>query len=158
MTLHPQLVNNFSKIIFTPKYVDSRALSSIVASQIYALFVVKSTSVPKFWGMGWGGSSQFWQCQDFESAYFANLSLSQSVSTNLKTLNYCLRYYQKVHEWCLFYTGSSSYLRQTCFSMSSLLVSVNVVTCNVSVFKILHVEWAVDASFCIVATFATKKK
>ena len=44
MTLHPQLVNNFSKIIFTPKYVDSRALSSIVASRIYALFVVKSTS------------------------------------------------------------------------------------------------------------------
>ena len=72
MTLHPQLVNNFSKIIFTPKYVDSRALLSIVASRIYALFVVKSTSVPK---LGGGESSQFWQCQDFESACYPNSSL-----------------------------------------------------------------------------------
>ena len=59
MTLHPQLVNNFSKIIFTPKYVDSRALSSIVASQIYTLFVVKSTSVPKLWGGGKGVRANF---------------------------------------------------------------------------------------------------
>ena len=38
--------------LFTPKYVDLRALSSIVASRIYALFVVKSTSVPKLGGGG----------------------------------------------------------------------------------------------------------
>ena len=47
ITIHPQLVNiSPKKITFTLKYVDLRALSSIVASRIYALFDVKSTSVP----------------------------------------------------------------------------------------------------------------
>ena len=54
MTIHPQLVNISPKWIFTPKYVDLRALSSIVASRIYTLFDVKSTSVPKLGGGEWG--------------------------------------------------------------------------------------------------------
>ena len=48
MTILPQLVNiSPKKVMFPPKYVDLRALSSNVASRIYAFFVVKSTSVPK---------------------------------------------------------------------------------------------------------------
>ena len=48
MTIHPHLVNiSPQKVFFTPKYVDLRALLSIVASCIYTLFVVKSGSVPK---------------------------------------------------------------------------------------------------------------
>ena len=58
ITNYPQLVNNFSQMNFTPKYVDLRALSSIVPSRIYALFVLKSTSVPKFGGGG-GGQANF---------------------------------------------------------------------------------------------------
>ena len=46
--------------------------SSIVASRIYALFVVKSTRVPR---LGAGGSSQSWQCQDSESFWCGNSSL-----------------------------------------------------------------------------------
>ena len=56
----------------TPIYL--RALSPIVASQIYAL-VVKFTSVPKLRGRD-GGSSQCWQCQDLESVYLCNCSQS----------------------------------------------------------------------------------
>ena len=53
MTILPQLVNiSPQKVMFTPKYVDLRALSSNVASRINALFVVKSTSVPKLGGGG----------------------------------------------------------------------------------------------------------
>ena len=49
MTILPQLVNiSPKKVMFTPKYVDLRALSSVVASRIYALFVVKSTRVPRY--------------------------------------------------------------------------------------------------------------
>ena len=39
---------------FTPKYVDLRALSSIVTNRNYALFEVKSTNVPKLGGEGGG--------------------------------------------------------------------------------------------------------
>ena len=62
MTIYPRIVKIFCKMIFTPKYVDLRVLSSIVASRIYAFFVVKSTRVSR---LGGGGSSQSWQCQDF---------------------------------------------------------------------------------------------
>ena len=51
MTILPQLVNISSqKVMFTPKYVDLRALSSVVASRIYAFFVVKSIlEVEAYW-------------------------------------------------------------------------------------------------------------
>ena len=49
--------------------------SLTVAGRIYALFVAKSTSVP---GLGGGGLSQSWQCQDFGSASHRNPSLSHS--------------------------------------------------------------------------------
>ena len=49
--------------------------SSIVASRIYALFVVKSTRVPRLGG-GAGGSSQSRQCQDSESFCYSHPSLS----------------------------------------------------------------------------------
>ena len=53
MTILPRLVNiSPKKVMFTPKYVDLRALSSVVASRIYALFVVKSTRVPRLGGGG----------------------------------------------------------------------------------------------------------
>ena len=53
MTILPRLVNiSPQKVMFTPKYVDLRALSSVVASRIYALFVVKSTRVPRLGGGG----------------------------------------------------------------------------------------------------------
>ena len=73
MTIYP-LINIFPKMNFPQKYVNSRALSSIVVSRIYAFHDVKFTSVPKL-GCREGGSSQFWQRQDFESAHYANRSL-----------------------------------------------------------------------------------
>ena len=77
MTILPRLVNiSPKKVMFTPKYVDLRALSSVVASRIYALFVVKSTRVPR---LGGGGSSQSWQCQDFHGFCCSHPSLSFQV-------------------------------------------------------------------------------
>ena len=53
MTILPQLVNISPKnVMFTPKYVDLRALSSVVANRIYTLFVVKSTRVPSKANLG----------------------------------------------------------------------------------------------------------
>ena len=52
--------------------------SSIVASRIYALFVVKSTRVPR---LGAEGSSQSWQCQDSESFCYSHPSLTAAVVT-----------------------------------------------------------------------------
>ena len=56
VTISHQLVNIFNKKKFTQKYVDLCAWLSIAASRIYALFVVKSTSVLK---LGGGGQSNF---------------------------------------------------------------------------------------------------
>ena len=61
MTIHPQLVNiSPQQKIFTSKYVPLRALSSIVASRIYALL---PSNPPECQDWGVGGSSQSWQCQ-----------------------------------------------------------------------------------------------
>ena len=69
MTIHHQLVNiSPKKIIFTPKYVDLRALSSVVASRIYALFVVKSTRVPR---LGGGGQANLGNARIFTASITA---------------------------------------------------------------------------------------
>ena len=54
--------------------------SSIVASRIYAFFVIKYTRVPRLGG-GAGGSSQSWQCQDSESFCYSHPSLTAAVVT-----------------------------------------------------------------------------
>ena len=65
MTIHPHLVNNSpQKIIFTQKYVDLRALSSVVANRMYALFVVKSTRAPRLGG-GEGGQANLCNARIF---------------------------------------------------------------------------------------------
>ena len=66
MTILPQLVNISPKnVMFTPKYVDLGALSSVVASRIYALFVVKSTRVPRLGGGGGGGQANLGNARIF---------------------------------------------------------------------------------------------
>ena len=63
MTIHPQLVNiSPKKIIFTPKYVDLRALSSIVASRIYALL---SSNPPECQDWGAGGQANLGNARIF---------------------------------------------------------------------------------------------
>ena len=54
--------------MFTQKYV----YALFIDCRIYALFVVNPPGCQNW--MAWG-SSQFWQCKDFESAYFVNTSL-----------------------------------------------------------------------------------
>ena len=69
MTILPQLVNiSPKKVMFTPKYVDLRALSSVVASRIYALFVVKSTRVPR---LGGGGQANLGNARIFTASVTA---------------------------------------------------------------------------------------
>ena len=50
-TIHPQLVNISSPKKFAPKYVDLRALLSIVARHIYALFSANPLECQD-WGAG----------------------------------------------------------------------------------------------------------
>ena len=69
MTILPRLVNiSPQKVMFTPKYVDLRALSSVVASRIYALFVVKSTRVPR---LGGGGQANLGNARIFTASVTA---------------------------------------------------------------------------------------
>ena len=75
MTIHPHLVNiSHQKIILTPKYVDLRTLSSIVASRIYALFDVISTNVLELGG-GRGGRGQ---------ANFGNAKILRAPATSIR--------------------------------------------------------------------------
>ena len=84
MTILPWLVNiSTQKVMFTPEYVDLRALLSIVASRIYAFFVVKFTRVPRLGG-GEGGSSQSWQCQDFHGFCYSHPSLTRHIFSSSK--------------------------------------------------------------------------
>ena len=50
--------------IVVRSYVDLRTLSSVIGSRIYALFVVKSTSVPKLGGGGQNFESARWFLRD----------------------------------------------------------------------------------------------
>ena len=72
-----QSVDISPKIIFTPKICSFCHQLLLVA---YALFVVKSTRVPRLGG-GAGGSSQSWQCQDSESFCYSHPSLTAAVVT-----------------------------------------------------------------------------
>ena len=76
MTILPRLVNiSPQKVMFTPKYVDLCALSSVVASRIYALFVVKSTRVPRLGGGG-GGQANLGNVRIFKASLIEMASLS----------------------------------------------------------------------------------
>ena len=77
MTNYPQLVIISPEIILILQNMLIYALFIDCSESIYALFVAKSTSVPKLGGgggVGGGGLSQFWQCQDLESAYCSKSS------------------------------------------------------------------------------------
>ena len=72
-----QSVDISPKIIFTPKICSFCHQLLLVA---YALFVVKSTRVPRLGGRA-GGSCQSWQCQDSESFCYSHPSLTAAVVT-----------------------------------------------------------------------------
>ena len=68
---HQQLVNIYPKSNHSlPKMVIYALFTSKCCESHLRAFVVKSTRVP-----GKGGSSQSWQCQDFESSQNGNPSL-----------------------------------------------------------------------------------
>ena len=103
MTILPRLINiPPKKVMFTPKYVDLRALSSVVANRIYALFVVKSTRVPRLGG-GEGGSSQSWQCQDFHGFCYSHPSFTEKGNSLVKvaTTIYICKSFQNYHSLLL---------------------------------------------------------
>ena len=65
---HQQLVNIYPKSNHSlPKMVIYALFTSKCRESHLRAFVVKSTRVPGL-GQGGGGSSQSWQCQDFESS------------------------------------------------------------------------------------------
>ena len=61
---------------------------------IYALFVVKSSSVPKFEG----GSSQFWQCRDFDGACSCNTSINSNLQDLASGVPYKVNIYAIVED------------------------------------------------------------
>ena len=83
-----------------PKMVINALLSSKCRKSHLHAFVIKSTRVPE---SGWGGSSQYWICQDFESSCFG------------KSFFLCSPQWQSFHIQMVFFP-KKSILIQTSFT------------------------------------------
>ena len=121
---HQQLVNIYPKSNHSlPKMVIYALFTSNVASRIYALL---SSNPPECQDWGKGGSSQSWQCQDFESFCYINPSL---------TLNLCYISQLKATHATQPHSGNSSH-PAFCFSYRPTRGRVRAATMN-SIFNII---------------------
>ena len=77
LTIYPQLVNiSHKKIIFTPKYVNLCTFTVKMLQVAFTRFCRQIHHSARIGVRGWG-SSQSWQCQDFETFLYGNPSLKE---------------------------------------------------------------------------------
>ena len=81
VTIHPQLVNIFPKMNFHPQNMLIYGLCLQLLLAAFSHLLTSNLPMCQIWGRGAvGGWSQFWHCQDFESACSAIMSLYRLVS------------------------------------------------------------------------------